>query len=209
MDAPPPHEDPAPVHRRRRMAGRGRPVRARDPRPRPRAGPAADRRFRRRPPARDARRARRTARRELYELAVDLLVHLHAEPPMPGLRAARARPVARRAAAVHRLVLRRRSASTSTPTAWRAAWREVLAPVAADGLGAGHRAARLSCREYHAGRRAQRHRAISACSISRTRLPATPPTISPRCSRMRGATSTPAVERAMIDRYMAATGARP
>ena len=47
---------------------------------------------------------------------------------------------------------------------------------------------------------------ISACSISRTRLPAIRPTTSPRCSRTRGATSRRRSSAAMIDRYIAATG---
>ena len=53
---------PAAVHRGRRMAGLGRPDRARNHRPRPRSRAAPARRFRRRPAARDARRRSADAR---------------------------------------------------------------------------------------------------------------------------------------------------
>ena len=134
MDAPPPHEDPRPVRRGRRMARVGRPQRSGNPRPRPRQGPAAARRFRRLAAARmldeDPRRER-----ELYELATDVLVHLHQHPPMPGLQAARPRPMAGGIEAVHRLVLPGGRARTVDADGYRAAWTEVLEPVANDGLG--------------------------------------------------------------------------
>ena len=76
-----------------------------------------------------------------------------------------------------------------------------LAPVAADGLGPV-----TVLRDYHADNlmviSGRAGIAISACSISRTRWRAIRPTISPRCSRTRAATSAPSVERAMIDRYV-------
>ena len=178
----------AAVRRGRRMAGSVGPERAGDPRPRPRPGPAAARRFRRLRGC--ARRSTTDPRREreLYELATDVLVHLHQHPPMPGLQAARPRPVARGAEAVHRLVLPGGRRWTSTPTAIARPGREVLEPVAERRPRPGHRASRLSCREHHAGRRAARASRISACSTSRTRWPAIRPTTSPRCSKTRAAT---------------------
>ena len=101
----------------------------------------------------------------------------------------------------------RRSASRSTREAYRAAWRAVLAPVAADGLGPV-----TVLRDYHAenimlvaGRAGIRH---SACSISRTRWPAIPPTISSRCSRMRAATSRRRSSGRCSTAIRQATGAR-
>jgi aminoglycoside/choline kinase family phosphotransferase len=88
--------------------------------------------------------------------------------------------------------------------AYRAAWSEALAPVANDGL-----AAVTVLRDFHAenvmlieGRAAS---PTSACSISRTRLPATPHTTRLRARDARRDVS-PHIERQMIDRYMAATG---
>ncbi len=108
---------PAAVHRGRRMADRPWAQRARKSSPATSTegllllGDFGDARLRETlddDPARE---------RELYELATDVLVHLHRHPPMPGLRAAWPRPMARRADAVHRLVLPGCRRSTSTPTA--------------------------------------------------------------------------------------------
>jgi aminoglycoside/choline kinase family phosphotransferase len=72
--------------------------------------------------------------RELYEVATDLLVHLHGHPPMPGLR-------------VHGLEQWLDELTLFTDwycpalsldvdvAGYRAAWTEVLQPVAEDGLG--------------------------------------------------------------------------
>ena len=160
---------PAAVRRGRRMARLGRPQRARDPRPRPRQGPAAAR------PTSATARLRESLdddparERELYELATDVLIHLHRHPPMPGLPVARARPVARGADAVHRLVL----------PGGRPRGRCRRLPRGVDGgARTGRRATgsarsrcfatitpRTSC--WSADARASR---ISACSISRTRV---------------------------------------
>ena len=97
---------PAAVRRRRRMAGARRACRApailaRDLD----ARPAAARRFRRRPAARGARRRAGARARALRARDRSCSSISTRTPPMPGLPAARARPVARRAAAVPRLVL--------------------------------------------------------------------------------------------------------
>ena len=125
--------------------------------------------------------------RELYERATDVLVHLHSHPPMAGLPP-------------HGLDQWLEELKLFTDwycpavgaevdvEAYRRRGREVLEPVASDGLGRSRCCAiimpRTSCWS-----RAARASGISGCSISRTRLPATLPMTSPRCSRMRGATS--------------------
>ena len=187
MDAPPAARGSAAVRRGRRMSRRDRSVAhhilARDlDRGLLLLGDFGDDRLRERLDAAPDRE------RELYELATDVLVHLHAHPPMDGLPAARARPVARRTDAVSRLVCPRRR-HRGRP---RRLSRRLDRPACADRrrrARPGHRAARLPCRKCHAGRRPRRASRISACSISRTRLPATRPTILPRCSKMPAATS--------------------
>ncbi len=73
--------------------------------------------------------------RELYETAVDVLVHLHRQPPMPGLSPH---------GLAEWLTELRLFPDWYVPAvglppveveSWDAAWREVLAPVAEDGLG--------------------------------------------------------------------------
>jgi aminoglycoside/choline kinase family phosphotransferase len=85
MDAPPPHEDPRPfisVAEWLVSVGLSAPViLAR----RPRARPAFARRFRRRSTARERSTHSPDRERDLYELATDVLVHLHGHPPMEGL----------------------------------------------------------------------------------------------------------------------------
>ena len=71
---------------------------------------------------------------ELYAIATDVLVHLHQHPPMPGL------PVHGLDQWLDELALFTDGYCPALdlpvdPAAYRAAWREVLAPVAADGLG--------------------------------------------------------------------------
>ena len=96
---------PAAVHRGRRMAASARPQRA------AKSSPATSTRACCCSAISATARLRETLdadpqrERELYELATDVLVHLHGHPPMPGLQAARPRPMARGAEAVHRLVL--------------------------------------------------------------------------------------------------------
>ena len=92
--------------------------------------------------------------------------------------------------------------SKSMCEAYRAAWREVLAPVANDGLGPV-----TVLRDYHAenimlvdGREGVGHFGLLDFQDA---LAGHPPMISRPCWRMPGATCRPAIERTMIDRYVA------
>ena len=133
MDAPPPHEDPRPfiaVAEWLAEAGLSPPrILARDlDRGLLLLDDLGDARLRETLDAAPHREA------ELYELAVDLLLHLHGRPPMQGLRP-------------HGLEQWLEELQLFTEwycpaldlavdaNPYRAAWREVLAPVAADGLG--------------------------------------------------------------------------
>ena len=133
MDAPPPHEDPRPfvaVAEWLASIGLSAPeILARDmERGLLLLGDFGDDRLRERLDAEGHREA------ELYEVATDLLVHLHAHPPMAGL------PVHGLAQWLDELAL---FTDWYAPAlglevdadAYRAAWREVLEPVANDGLG--------------------------------------------------------------------------
>ncbi len=143
--------------------------------------------------------------RELYEVATDLLVHLHARPPMPGLRA-------------HSLDLWLEEVSLFTDwycpalglevdaAGFQAGWREALAPVEEDGL---DRATIL--RDYHAenlmlisGRDGVAHLGLLDFQDALVGHPAYD-----LASVLEDARRdvTPAIERDMIDRYKAATGA--
>lgn len=132
MDAPPPHEDPRPFARVADwLAAVGLtppPILARDlDRGLLLLGDFGDARLRETLDA-DPRRER-----ELYAVATDLLVHLHRQPPMSGLR-------------VHGLLEWLSELSLFLDwycpvvglevdrAAWDDAWRAVLDPVAADGL---------------------------------------------------------------------------
>jgi len=82
--------------------------------------------------------------RELYQLATDLLVHLHAHPPMPGLRP---HDMDRW---LEELTLFTdwycpAVGANADANAFEQAWRQVLEPVAADGLGPV-----TTLRDYHA-----------------------------------------------------------
>ncbi len=70
----------------------------------------------------------------LYEIATDLLVHLHRQPVMPGLRP---QGLAEWLSELHLFTNWYCPAVGVAPdvAGWDAAWEEVLAPVAADGLG--------------------------------------------------------------------------
>jgi hypothetical protein len=145
-----------------------------------------------------------TNERDLYELATDLLVHLHRHEPMPGLR-------------VHSLDVWLEELTLFTDwycpavgiepdkDAYQAAWRTVLEPVARDGLGPV-----TVLRDYHAENimligdqpgighfglldfqdAVAGHPAYDLASILEDARRDVPPQI----------------ERAMIDRYVAATG---
>ena len=141
---------------------------------------------------------------ELYELSTDVLIHLHRHPPMPGLR-------------IHGLVQWLEELAlfldwycpalglTVDEDAYRAAWREVLEPVAGDGLGPV-----TVLRDYHAenvmlvrGREGVAHFGLLDFQDALAGHPAYD-----LASVLEDARRDvpPAIERAMIDRYVAATG---
>ncbi|HJS40299.1 MAG TPA: phosphotransferase [Sphingomicrobium sp.] len=142
--------------------------------------------------------------RELYELATDVLVHLHAHPPMPGL------PVHGLRQWLDELML---FTDWYCPAvgldvdhdSWRAAWSEVLAPVAGDGLGPV-----TVLRDYHAenimlvdGREGVGHFGLLDFQDALAGHPAYDLASVLEDARR----DVPAeLERAMLDRYVAATG---
>jgi aminoglycoside/choline kinase family phosphotransferase len=142
--------------------------------------------------------------RELYELATDVLVHLHAHPPMPGL------PVHGLQQWLDELML---FTDWYCPAvgldvdhdSWRAAWSEVLAPVAGDGLGPV-----TVLRDYHAenimlvdGREGVGHFGLLDFQDALAGHPAYDLASVLEDARR----DVPAeIERAMLDRYVAATG---
>jgi aminoglycoside/choline kinase family phosphotransferase len=142
--------------------------------------------------------------RELYELATDVLVHLHGHPPMEGLKP-------------HGLDQWLEELKLFTEWycpavgadvdfhAYQHAWRAVLEPVASDGLGPV-----TVLRDYHAenimlvgGREGVAHFGLLDFQDALAGHPAYD-----LASVLEDARRdvTPAVERAMIDRYIAATG---
>ena len=202
MDAPPPHEDPRPfvaIAEWLTSIGLSAPdLLARDlDRGLLLLGDFGDDRLRERLDAEGRRE------RELYEAATDVLVHLHRHPPMAGL------PVHGLEQWLDEIDL---FADWYAPVldleidkeAFRDAWREVLAPVAADGLGPV-----TVLRDYHAenimlvpGRSGiarlglldfqdalAGHPAYDLASVLEDARRDVPP----------------AIERAMIDRYLAST----
>jgi aminoglycoside/choline kinase family phosphotransferase len=141
---------------------------------------------------------------ELYTLATDLLLHLHGHPPMPGLKP-------------HGLDQWLDELALFTDwycpavgievdaEAYRAAWRDALAPVAADGLGPV-----TVLRDYHAenimlvaGREGITHFGLLDFQDAVAGHPAYD-----LASVLEDARRdvSPAVERAMLDRYRAAAG---
>jgi aminoglycoside/choline kinase family phosphotransferase len=142
--------------------------------------------------------------RELYQRATDVLVHLHGHPPMPGLPA-------------HGLDQWLDELKLFTDwycpavgaevdvEAYQAAWREVLEPVAADGLGPV-----TVLRDYHAenimlveGREGVAHFGLLDFQDALAGHPAYD-----LASVLEDARRDvpPAIERMMIDHYVAATG---
>lgn len=142
--------------------------------------------------------------RALYEQATDLLVHLHGQPPMPGLRA-------------HSLGEWLSELTLFTDwycpslgldvdaDAYQAAWTEALAPVAADGLGPV-----TVLRDYHAenimlvpDREGLRHFGLLDFQDALAGHPAYD-----LASVLEDARRdvTPAIETAMLARYLDATG---
>ncbi|HEU5482366.1 MAG TPA: phosphotransferase [Sphingomicrobium sp.] len=141
---------------------------------------------------------------ELYELATDVLIHLHRHPPMAGL------PVHGMKQWLDELAL---FTDWYCPAlglsidveGYRAAWREVLAPLEADGLGPV-----TVLRDYHAenvmlvrGREGVRHFGLLDFQDALVGHPAYD-----LASVLEDARRdvSPQIERAMIDRYVAATG---
>jgi aminoglycoside/choline kinase family phosphotransferase len=203
MDAPPPHEDPRPfIGVAEWLVGRGLSapeILARDlDKGLLLLGDFGDTRLRETlddDPERE---------RELYELATDVLVDLHNHPPMPGLRP-------------HGLEQWLDELSLFTEwycpvvgleadeAGYRSAWRQVLEPVANDGLGPV-----TVLRDYHAenvmlveGRSGVAHFGLLDFQDALAGHPAYD-----LASVLEDARRdvTPDVERAMIDRYVAATG---
>ncbi|HET7317141.1 MAG TPA: phosphotransferase [Sphingomicrobium sp.] len=142
--------------------------------------------------------------RELYELATDVLVHLHKHSPMPGLP-------------VHGVDQWLDELSLFTDwycpalglsvnvDGYRAAWMKVLEPIARDGLGPV-----TVLRDYHAenvmlvsGREGVRHFGLLDFQDALAGHPAYD-----LASVLEDARRdvSPEIERAMIDRYVAATG---
>jgi len=203
MDAPPPHEDPRPfvaVANWLASAGLSAPgIRAHD---------AAlglvliddlgDARLRETLDAAPAREA------ELYALAVDLIVHLHARPPMPGLRPHGLDQWLEEVQLFPDWYCATLGLDVDRD-AFDAAWRTSLAPVAADGLGPV-----TVLRDYHAenimlisGRDGIRHFGLLDFQDAVVGHPAYD-LVSVLEDARRDV--SPAIERAMIDRYMKGTG---
>ena len=206
MDAPPPHEDPRPfiaVAEHLGRVGLSAPaILARDlDHGLLLLDDLGDNRLRE---ALDAAPAQEAS---LYEIATDVLVHLHRHPPMAALR-------------VHGLDQWLDEVSLFVDwyapslgfevdkDGFRAAWREALAPVAADGLGPV-----TVLRDYHAenvmlvaGRDGVARFGLLDFQDAVVGHPAYD-----LCSVLEDARRdvSPQVERAMIDRYVAATGAPP
>ena len=133
MDAPPPHEDPRPfvaVAEWLASVGLTAPqILARDlDRGMLLLGDFGDLRLRETLDEQPARE------RELYTLATDLLVHLHAHPPMPGLRVHGLEQWLDELMLFPDWYCRALELPVDVES-YRAAWTEALAPVATDGLG--------------------------------------------------------------------------
>lgn len=203
MDAPPPHEDPAPfvaVAEWLGQAGLSAPaILARD----------LDRGLLLLDDFGDAR-LRETLdeaperESELYTLATDLLVHLHASPPMAGLRPHGLDQWLEELALFTQWYCPALGLDVDAE-AFLAAWREVLAPVAADGLGPV-----TVLRDYHAenimlvaGRDGIRHFGLLDFQDAVAGHPAYD-----LASVLEDARRdvSPEVERAMIEHYMKSTG---
>jgi len=141
---------------------------------------------------------------ELYELATDLLIHLHRHPPMPGL------PVHGLETWLEELMLFpdwycQALGLTVDVDGYRAAWTEVLGPVASDGLGPV-----TILRDYHAenvmligGRDGIAHLGLLDFQDARAGHPAYD--LASVLEDARRDVPEP-IERDMIDRYTAATG---
>jgi len=144
---------------------------------------------------------------ELYTLATDLLVHLHAHPPMAGLPPHGLERWLEELQLFPDWYCPALDLDVDRP-GFEAAWREVLAPVADDGLGPV-----TVLRDYHAenimlvdGRRGIGHLGLLDFQDAVAGHPAYD-----LASVLEDARRdvSPAIERAMIDRYAAATRQGP
>jgi aminoglycoside/choline kinase family phosphotransferase len=145
--------------------------------------------------------------RELYEVATDLLVHLHAHPPMAGLKPHDLDAWLEEVQLFPDWYCRAAGLAVDQE-AWRAAWRTVLAAVADDGLGPV-----TVLRDYHAenimlvaGRDGVRHLGLLDFQDAVAGHPAYD-LVSVLEDARRDV--SPGIERDMIDRYVAATGQGP
>jgi N-acetylmuramate 1-kinase len=142
--------------------------------------------------------------RELYELATDLLVHLHSHPPMVGLPAQGLNEWLEELALFTDWYCPALRLSVDVDT-FRSAWMEVLEPIAKDGLGPV-----TVLRDYHAenvmlvrGRAGIKHFGLLDFQDALVGHPAYD-----LASVLEDARRDvpPEIERAMIDRYVAAIG---
>lgn len=142
--------------------------------------------------------------RELYELATDVLVHLHGHPPMPGLKPHGLDQWLEELRLFTEWYCPAVGAEVDV-AGYEAAWRRVLEPLAADGLGPV-----TVLRDYHAenimlveGRDGVAHFGLLDFQDALAGHPAYD-----LASVLEDARRDvpPAIERAMIDRYLAATG---
>jgi aminoglycoside/choline kinase family phosphotransferase len=144
---------------------------------------------------------------ELYEMASDLLVHLHRSPPMPGLRPHGLDQWLEELQLFPQWYCPAVGLEVDAP-GYQNAWREVLEPVAADGLGPV-----TVLRDFHAenimlvdGRAGIGHIGLLDFQDAVAGHPAYD-----LASVLEDARRdvSPAVERAMLDRYMRATAPGP
>ena len=142
--------------------------------------------------------------RDLYELATDLLVHLHRHPPMAGLPPHGVDQWLAELTLFTDWYCPAVGAQVDVE-AYRKAWREVLEPVARDGLGPV-----TVLRDYHAenimlveGREGIAHFGLLDFQDALAGHPAYDLASVPEDARR---DVPPTIERAMIDRYVSATG---
>jgi N-acetylmuramate 1-kinase len=144
---------------------------------------------------------------ELYRIAADLLVHLHGHPPMPGLRPHGLDQWIEELQLFPDWYCKALGLDVDR-AGYDSAWREALAPVAADGLGPV-----TVLRDYHAenimlieGRGGVRHLGLLDFQDAVAGHPAYD-LVSVLEDARRDV--SPAIEREMIDRYAGVTGQGP